>query len=113
MDGFTNSRGNQKEAEATSRSPDPASPTTGFSGSSRRLPIRKEEPTQKTVHVTLFSMNGLMDVMVTLSRIGATIDYVSAKTNSAIFAVTAKPFVIRRIPQLLNELVEVTSLNEL
>ena len=86
-----------------------------FSGSDpgRRKAHANCELQQKTVHLTFQTMNGLLDILVTISRIGATIDYVSAREQSAILAVSAKPSVIRRVPSLLRELVEVMEINEL
>lgn len=65
-----------------------------------------------TVELSLHSMNGLMDILVTISRIGAQIDFVSAQAHSVILSVSAKPFVIKRVPFLLRELIDVLSVRE-
>lgn len=72
---------------------------------------QKTEPSlglsQTTVKVTMQSTSSLMNVLVTVSRIGAQINFVSAKDSTAILTVSARPNVVRRVPSLLRELVEV------
>ena len=70
-------------------------------------PNQNQDRISSTVELKLHSMNGLMDVLVTISRIGANIDFVSAQANSVVLSVTAKPFIVKRIPSLLRELIEV------
>lgn len=84
---------------------DSPSPNRGANAS------QKAEPSlglsQTTVKVTMQSTSSLMNVLVTVSRIGAQINFVSAKDSTAILTVSARPNVVRRVPSLLRELVEV------
>lgn len=83
----------------------------------RRNDLRQTQPKKTenngTFRLSLQSMSCLMDVMVTISRIGASLVYLGAKDNSAILSVSGKPFIIRRVPALLRELVEVLQIEEL
>ena len=67
----------------------------------------QEDLSQTTVKVTMQATSSLMNVLVTVSRIGAEINFVSAKDSTAILTVSARSKVARRVPGLLRELVDV------
>ena len=69
--------------------------------------INADEQSYLTVQLSMQAMSCMLDIMVTVSRIGAQIVFVSAKENAAILSLKAKPFIIRRVPLLLKELVQV------
>ncbi len=73
----------------------------------------QEDLSQTTVKVTMQSTSSLMNVLVTVSRIGAQINFVSAKDSTAILTVSARPKVARRVPGLLRQLVDVIDVSGL
>lgn len=96
-----------------SRSPDGVSSSPNQVQDSLQMPAPVEVLTQTTVRVNMQSTSSLMNVLVTVSRIGAQIDFVSAKESSAILTISARPNVARRVPSLLRELVEVIGVCEI
>ena len=98
---------------STSRSERCNLPTYDRVSAPRRCQDREDDLSQSTVKVTMQSTSTLMDVLVTVSRIGAKINFVSAKDVTAILTVSAKPNVARRVPGLLRELVDVVDVCDL
>ena len=102
----------QKSSLSQTKNRDSWSGETGASPT-RRTDTFQEDLSQTTVKVTMQSTSSLMNVLVTVSRIGAEINFVSAKDFTAILTVSARSKVARRVPGLLRELVDVIDVRDL
>ena len=65
-----------------------------------------------SLRVEMQSMSTLMDVLTTVSRVGATIDSVTAADNALSIAVIAREPVGRRLPALIQQLIGVIAVAE-
>lgn len=57
-------------------------------------------------------MNALLDVLATVSRLGASIVHVEASGNQVDLTATGREYVIRRLPSLFDGLVMVMEVRE-
>lgn len=60
----------------------------------------------------LQSMNALLDILTTVSRLGASVVSVDARGNEVDLTAAGREYVIRRLPSLLDGLVMVTEVRE-